>query len=372
MNNYMDKLLLMICGKLQLPDYLYDMADDRYHTIAAIIESDPVFKGIKLNMYAHGSFRLKTTVKPLSGDEYDLDFVVEISADTGNQMTPTELYNHIYRILSTDGIHNKMVEKKSRCIRVNYANDFHMDIMPGKQIDVTSREIIVPDKELKRWYHHSNPIRYAEWFEEQARTHIVSEIQQMRRIQCSAEPIEEHEIVTRLEPLRRAVQLIKRYRDVYCDEHNTAAVRSIIICTLMGHISSSYSDTLQIILDFCAYVSQRVAESGQIPFVVRNPVVDEVLSEKWDEDIKNYKDFVAMIGSLKNDVIQLKGMRLNSDINALMKKMFGETVTNDAIKEYASRMSEQRKNGNLAVDSAGRLNAKNTGVPVRKNTFYGE
>lgn len=372
MNKYVDKILLTICSKLQLPEYLYKLADERYHTIATIIESDSVFKNVELNMYAHGSFRLKTTVKPLNGEDYDLDFVVEISAETAGKMTPVELYDHIFRILSTDGIHNKMIEKKSRCIRINYANDFHMDIMPGKQINVISREIIVPDKELKNWYHHSNPIRYAEWFEEQAKTHIISEIQQMRKVQCSAEPIEEREIVTRLEPLRRAVQLIKRYRDIYCDEHETVPVRSIIICTLMGHITSTYSDTLQIIQDFYSYVNQCILESGQTPFVVKNPVVDETLSEKWEEDIQNYRDFVSMIDSLKQDVAKLRTLTINSDMNALMKKMFGETVTNEAIMEYAKKMNENRSEGVLSVDSAGRLNTKGVGASVRKNTFYGE
>ena len=101
MNKYVDKILLTICSKLQLPEYLYKLADERYHTIATIIESDPVFKNVELNMYAHGSFRLKTTVKPLNGEDYDLDFVVEIPENI--QMTPQQLYNELYRILSHDG-----------------------------------------------------------------------------------------------------------------------------------------------------------------------------------------------------------------------------------------------------------------------------
>lgn len=372
MNNYTNKILITLCEKLQLSDYLYELAEQRYQTIATTIENAPAMKGVSLSMYAHGSFRLKTTVKPLKGEEYDLDFVVEIGIDEGNDMTPTELYNHIYNILSNDGVHNEMVEKKNRCIRVKYANDFHMDIMPGKQINASTKEIIVPDKELKSWYHHSNPIRYAEWFEEQARTQIITEINQMRKVQCSAEPIEEHEIVARLEPLRRAVQLIKRYRDVYCDKHNASAVRSIIICTLMGHITSSYSDELQIIMDFCSYVSKLAAESNGKPFEVRNPVVNEVLSEKWTEDIKNYKDFISMMETLKKDIHRLNALSLNSDINTLLKEMFGETVTNDAIKDYAKRIGVQREIGNLSVDSAGKLNTSNEGNKIRKNTFYGE
>lgn len=68
-------------------------------------------------MYPQGSFRLKTTVKPLKGNEYDLDFVAELPQNSN--MTPKQLYDHIYRILSTDGVHNKMLEKRadaSECV----------------------------------------------------------------------------------------------------------------------------------------------------------------------------------------------------------------------------------------------------------------
>ena len=79
-----------------------------------------------------------------------------------------------------------------------------------------------------------------------------------------------------------------------------------------------------------------------------------------------------MIDSLKQDVAKLRTLTINSDMNALMKKMFGETVTNEAIMEYAKKMNENRSEGVLSVDSAGRLNTKGVGASVRKNTFYGE
>lgn len=370
MESYRDKLLVGICGKLQLPPSLYDQADKRYQTISDFIQKDNAFKNIDLRMYPHGSFRLKTTVKPLSKNEYDLDFVVEIPSDV--MMTPRQLYDHLYRILSNDGVHNDMVEKKSRCIRVSYANDFHMDIMPGQVINKDTNEIIVPDRELKGWYHHSNPIGYAEWFEAQAKNHIINEINQQRILKASAEPISDQEIVSRLEPLRRAVQLIKRYRDVYCERRSTEPVRSIVICTLMGYISSSYSSEMGIITDFCSYVNGKIANANGKPFEIRNPVVDEVLTEKWAEEEQNYIDFVGMMKCLTNDIHKLASATINTDIALLIKEMFGESITNTVIKEQAENVARLREAGTLAVRSNGLLNATKVGVTVRKNTFYGE
>lgn len=370
MASYRDDLLLGICGKLQLPQSLYTLAEERYKTISKIIKADEVFKTIDLRMYPHGSFRLKTTVKPLSSNEYDLDFVVELPIEF--QMTPQDLYNHIYRILSNDGSHNNMVEKKNRCIRVNYANDFHMDIMPGKVINRTTNEIIVPDRELKSWYHHSNPIGYAEWFENQAKEAIQYELNHQKTAKASAEPISDQEIVSRLEPLRRAVQLVKRYRDIYCDKHNAEPVRSIVLCTLMGYISSSYSSEIDIISDFCNYVNEKIVASNGLPFEVKNPVVNETLTEKWNEDKNNYNDFVKMMQALTEHMKKLSSTSINTDIANLLKEMFGEILTSDVIKDQAAKVSTARAAGILGVTATGVLKTKETVAVVKKNTFYGE
>lgn len=370
MASFKDNLLIGICEKLQLPQSKYTLAEERYKTISDMIHTDTVFQKINLKMYPHGSFRLKTTVKPLSDNEYDLDFVVELPNEVN--MTPKELYTHIYRILSKDNIHNNMVEKKRRCIRIKYANDFHMDIMPGKLIDHATNEIIVPDRELKSWYHHSNPIGYADWFENQAKTAIRGELNQQRIAKASAEPITEQEIVTRLEPLRRAVQLVKRYRDIYCDKHNTEPVRSIVLCTLMGYISSSYSSEMDIIQDYCSYVNGRIASFYGEPFEVRNPVVNEVLTEKWTENKNYYNDFVKMMRALTEYMQKLRMTSLNTDIVALVKEMFGENLTNDVIKDQSDHINFARANGTLGVTADGVLNTTMTVSTVKKNTFYGE
>lgn len=368
MKNYTDIILYRICEKLQLTPTLYEQAKERYETIASILQKDAAFANIDLNIYPHGSFRLKTTVKPLNAQEYDLDFVAELPQDA--TMSANELYTHIVRVLRHDGIHNNMVEPKNRCVRLNYANDFHMDIMPGKLINASTHEIIVPDRELKDWYHHSNPIGFAEWFENQARTQIIYEMSSLRKIQCGVETVTEQEITAQLEPLRRAVQLVKRYRDVYCDKTGKEPVRSIVICTLMGQITSFTGDTLQIINTFCSYVNDLIAKNAGHPFDVKNPVVDEILTEKWKEG-SNYRDFVDMMKALTNDIRMLQSYSINVNINDLVKKMFGETIAKAAIEDYASQISAARAAGNLSVTKTGTLQTELSGVPVKKNTFYG-
>ncbi len=60
--------------------------------------------------------------------------------------------------------HGLKIEAKNRCIRLVYAGDFHMDILPGVQESVFDQnKIKVPDCELGNWV-SSNPLGYGDWF----------------------------------------------------------------------------------------------------------------------------------------------------------------------------------------------------------------
>ncbi|MDO5348067.1 MAG: hypothetical protein Q4F14_05920, partial [Bacillota bacterium] len=98
---------------------------------------------------------------------------------------------------------------------------------------------------------------------------------------------------------------------------------------------------------------------------------DEILTEKWIEKIQNYQDFVDMMNALTDDVKELQALRLNVEITKKLKKMFGENITNEAVKKIAERLSAERKAGTLTVASSGLLNTKAIGVAVKTNTFYG-
>ena len=63
----------------------------------------------------------------------------------------------------------EMLEKLKRCLRLNYAGAFHMDILPACPNDqVGNGSIIVPDCKLECWM-HSNPKGFAAWFFEKCR-----------------------------------------------------------------------------------------------------------------------------------------------------------------------------------------------------------
>ena len=60
-----------------------------------------------------------------------------------------------------------MVSPKNRCVRITYANEFYMDILPAcKDSTAGGTCIRVPDRDMRAWT-ASNPIGYADWFHQQ-------------------------------------------------------------------------------------------------------------------------------------------------------------------------------------------------------------
>jgi len=125
--------------------------------------------------------RLGTTVRPIEGP-HDLDFVCELSL--GHEFVePMRLLHALYGFLRANGTYRPMTSLMNRCVRVEYANEFYMDVLPACRNGFGNGTCIkVPDREVKGWK-DSDPVGYATWFERKTR------ILFLERLLEKAEPI---------------------------------------------------------------------------------------------------------------------------------------------------------------------------------------
>ena len=128
----LDDLLERICSKLQITPTQHEQADDRYRAIGDWLEAEgsPLARA-KPVIYPQGSLRIGTTVRPLTRREYDLDLVCELELDWRRIPNPVILLDVVEMRLKDHETYRTMLERKNRCIRVKYANQFHLDILPG-------------------------------------------------------------------------------------------------------------------------------------------------------------------------------------------------------------------------------------------------
>ena len=73
--------------------------------------------------------RIDTTVKPWRHVEFDLDLVCELTTPA-RPLDPLVAYNLLARMKSSGIYAPNPFEPRYRCIRLNYANNFHLDIVP--------------------------------------------------------------------------------------------------------------------------------------------------------------------------------------------------------------------------------------------------
>ena len=162
-DSQMDDLLRRICDQIQLPPSRYQLAVDRYEAVCRWLEADG--SGVAPfhpSIYPQGSMRIGTTVRPVGRNEHDLDFVCEVLAHPSSFVSPLQLLKLIEGRLREHRVYASILEVKNRCVRLNYANEFHMDILPacpdGARYD---GRLVVPDRQ-SRWWKPSNPKGYAD------------------------------------------------------------------------------------------------------------------------------------------------------------------------------------------------------------------
>jgi hypothetical protein len=271
----------------------------------------------------------------------------------------------LYEFLSSNETYRKMISLKNRVVRLTYADEFYMDILPA-YTDLSSGGtcILVPDR-ARVSLCPSNPEGFILWFRNTCLTRT-------RRVMEKAKPVPAQEAVHEKEPLQLAVQLLKRWRDLAFAEECLAPI-SVVLTTLAGmHYAGeeSVSEALTTILAGIVNAIALADLQGK-RIVVRNPSnLLEDFGERWDANPQAYNAFKAGIRRLQKEwaVIVAGGRETDKEL----ERLFGEYVRTALVKR-AQRLQEARNAGALAVGSTGAITGLASGVArIRPNVFHGD
>jgi hypothetical protein len=380
-DHQLDDLLQRICGELQITKTQHDRAETSYNAVANWLAKDTTrFPDFDIDIYPQGSLRIGTTVKPLSKQEFDLDLVCEIKVDWTLYENPLDLLDAIEDRLMENDTYKTMVERKNRCIRLNYKNDFHMDILPACPVEESINGCVkVPDSNMQDWK-DSNPKGYAKWFDGKAVDYEdVLQYKLLLEKSAEIEKLPNAEPVELKPPLKRAVQLIKRYRDNYFKENPDNAPISIVLTTLAGTVYNRQGSVGDAISGILEGINKLIPKDGQ-KLVVLNPMNKlEVLSERWDDDIELYEHFTKFIIDFYqkwNEIVENKGKGIVG-VSKALKDMFGEELINKGFEKQAAFTQSMRSSSKMGITSSGLLVLTNSSTSIdktttiKRNTFYG-
>lgn len=109
-----------------------------------------------------GSWPHKTIIKPLDGCEFDADILVEFAEHGDWDDDPIAYLDGLTEALNSHGTYSDKIdgEVHSRCVRVIYANEHHLDIVAYRILD-DGRKVIV-NRDTGDW-EDTDPEEFTTW-----------------------------------------------------------------------------------------------------------------------------------------------------------------------------------------------------------------
>ena len=220
-----------------------------------------------LRFSPQGSWAHKTIIKPQSRKEFDADLVIFMNRH--DEWSPKEYVNNLYHIFNSSDRYKEKVSRRTRCVVLDYAGDFHLDMVPCVVDDGfydTTFEVCNRNKDI---FEVTASEAYTSW-------------------------LEGRNTWAGRNMLRHSIRVLKYLRDI----KGTFSVKSILLTTLVGncvyssdvshqaHLFSDLPTSLQTLigrLDSC------LQAHSEMP-LVRNPVLpEETFTRHWNQ--AKYENF---------------------------------------------------------------------------------
>lgn len=380
-------LLDKLCQQVEITDTQFQTAKTRYEAVGAWLSASSTKHLEQVQIYPQGSIALGTAIKPLAANEFDVDLVCHLP-NVGHTSSAQAVKQLVGARLKEHATYKGMLEEKQRCWRINYANEFHLDITPSILNPRCHQDgELVPDKSLAEWK-PTNPKGYINRFEQYATIRprfLLLERNVVKATYDSVEPLPEPSMTKPF--LKRIVQLLKRHRDqnfVGSNRPDLAPI-SVIITTLAGWAyakcasQQTYSDEFDfitaVIKEMPTFIGIEM-RSGKLFYMVENETTaGENFADKWNHDPRRadafyewHADALASVESL----LQIEGV--DQFAESLSQKFGGKKdAVRDTLSNFITPISQARSGGLLSVaPSIGLITAPSYGsISVPKNTFFG-
>lgn len=394
----LNTLLNEIGKALDVTKSEHEIITSSYEAVGYFLAND----SSPLNVYEpmirpQGSFLLGTVVRPVAEDaDLDIDLVCELIRKPAS-WTQFSTKNAVGDRLKFSERYSKMLDKEGkRCWTLKYAdNKYHMDILPcfvseeykkelermlssGNQDITDTTAVRITDNTRDNYrtetntdgWPKSNPFGFAKWFYNIA--YRPSTLTRTINLKEAIAPVPKH--YETKAPLQRAVQLLKRHRDIMFKDDGEDKPISIIITTLASRAyndSTDLLDTIQhIALNMSSYIKGTPGHR-----VIENPVnPSENFADRWNDTNNKETNFYKWLAKLQTDINRISastGQGLDK-LQDLFKELFGEKVSTASFKAYADNLRAASSAGKLTSTLGTATLGTAAGATVPKHNFYGK
>lgn len=399
--NQFNEIFTELGVNLDITETQYNTAVSSYQAVGNYLaKDDSSLKDYKPTIKPQGSFLLGTMVKPIKkDDEFDLDVVCTLSSIPQNWVQ-YNLKNKVGTRLKENSVYENMIEKEGRrCWTLKYSDSlkFHMDILPAliangyhtmlekamiasEFTDYDNISIRITDKKDSNYFSDSNPnnwlksnpFGYAKWFFDKTYLGIEKGI----KIAEAIDPLPKYQ--KNKSPLQRAIQILKRHRDIMFEGDENKPI-SIIITTLAAKAYQKETDLITTITNIVEQIPNLIEEQydsdlGKFIKVIPNPVNrEENFADKWVEKTQLQTNFYKWLEKIKLDISNIEKSRGPNEIKKSFN-VFGKEIVEESFANLAKNVFALSKAGKLTMKTTsgilGTSSINSTNVPG--HNFHGK
>ncbi len=350
------RILDLVFEALDVPASYYQKAANRYQSVGEWLHrDDSSVADLDPQVFPQGSFRHGTVIKPVTNDGvYDLDMACQVSLSKSGktqEQVKNLLGDEVKSYARAQGF-KEAPESKHRCWRLNYADEvpFHLDIVPcipessdfksalqtlGVPQAWANMAVAITDdrranfKVLDWDWPSSNPEGFAKWFTQRMKT-IGSERMMKIAADRKVASIDELPTYEWKTPLQRAIQILKRHRDIMFKDQEDLKPVSVLITTLAAHAYNGESDLMEALDDILTRMPGMVRpQAPRVPNPL-NPKED--FADRWQKDPRLEKAFNQWVIQAKSDLDALCEDQDESGMTDLLRDGFGIRLTGELRK----------------------------------------
>ena len=298
-----------------------DELETNVDAIFDALSGDDTFGPYVVDKIPQGSWPHETIIKPIEGHEFDADVLVKLDGHPDWDGSPSSYLVELEAALARHGTYGNMVDDdtRSRCVRVIYASEHHVDLVPYRILD-DGRKVIV-NRDIDDW-EDTDPEGFTAWMHAKDKTANRN--------------------------MRKVIRLLKYLRD----HHGTfEGTPSVILTALVGaqvtadrtaadpgYYGNLPTALLHIVKDLDGYLQ----DNAEVPTVVdpsgaqRPDGIPVDFDHRWDQAA-----YDTFRNEIHNHAADIEAAYLESDSDEsvkLWKEVFGDGFPTPAPKKNSNRL----------------------------------
>ena len=373
-NDPLDRILAEIAIRIQLPPSRYELACQRYRSVAEFAErpGSPLKDRIT-RFYPQGSMAIGTTIVTRGTEQdFDIDIVAELDLPLGSD--PAKVLDALYRAIAGErgSRYFNMVKRRTRCITVYYEDGMHLDITPViRRFDRAERTSDLfhddPDKPseppvtllMNAW-------GFAQVFKERTAdtTSFAESYSRSSWAWDTQSKAETEEVDPQEDPARKssdvvALQLIKQSRNVQYVNRQGRMPPSVLLSKYVSDAASPVESLAQALGHHAAYIRSRLVTAEREQRLVHevNPTCPEdCFTDRWPLNraaqrlyLKDLDELIAGIQQLQRGDISIPEMQV------ILVKLFGEFPVKAAVQAAQEHVGQSTQAGHTGHKIGGGL-----------------